>query len=116
MSSLKERRNPVKASFLYVKVKSTTCAHLAPMTEKMWPILSNFYAVTRLRSFGDEFHCFFLQLQKRQQFPELIGDINFPPFFDEKKFFSSVFRISSNELRLWTHYDVIYVLFHTHIK
>ena len=32
--------------------------------------------------------------------------IKFPPLFDENKFFSSFFRISSNDLRLWTHFDV----------
>jgi tRNA wybutosine-synthesizing protein 5 len=36
-----------------------------------------------------------------------MNDINFPKFFeDEEEFFSSVFRISSQGIRLWTHYDV----------
>lgn len=42
----------------------------------------------------------------RQQFPSLGGDIKFPAFFREEQFFSSVFRISSAGLQLWTHYDV----------
>lgn len=42
----------------------------------------------------------------RQQFPSLGGDIKFPAFFREEQFFSSVFRISSPGLQLWTHYDV----------
>lgn len=42
----------------------------------------------------------------RQQFPSLGGDIKFPAFFKEEQFFSSVFRISSPGLQLWTHYDV----------
>lgn len=44
----------------------------------------------------------------RQQFPSLGGDIKFPIFFEEEQFFSSVFRISSPGLQLWTHYDVGY--------
>ncbi|XP_059134081.1 tRNA wybutosine-synthesizing protein 5 [Peromyscus eremicus] len=43
----------------------------------------------------------------RQQFPSLGGDIKFPIFFEEEQFFSSVFRISSPGLQLWTHYDVM---------
>lgn len=43
----------------------------------------------------------------RQQFPSLGGDITFPMFFREEQFFSSVFRISSPGLQLWTHYDVM---------
>ncbi|GAB5575865.1 tRNA wybutosine-synthesizing protein 5 [Prionailurus iriomotensis] len=45
----------------------------------------------------------------RKQFPLLEGDIKFPKFFKEEQFFSSVFRISSPGLQLWTHYDVCYV-------
>lgn len=43
----------------------------------------------------------------RKQFPLLEGDIKFPDFFKEEQFFSSVFRISSPGLQLWTHYDVM---------
>lgn len=43
----------------------------------------------------------------RQQFPELAEDIHFPEFYPEEKFFSSVFRIASPGLQLWTHYDVM---------
>ena len=42
----------------------------------------------------------------RKDFPELSADVIIPPFFDEDKFFSSVFRISSKGIQLWTHYDV----------
>lgn len=45
----------------------------------------------------------------RKQFPLLEGDIKFPEFFKEEQFFSSVFRISSPGLQLWTHYDVCYI-------
>ncbi|XP_072468913.1 tRNA wybutosine-synthesizing protein 5 isoform X2 [Notamacropus eugenii] len=43
----------------------------------------------------------------RKQFPLLEGDIKIPEFFEKKQFFSSVFRISSAGLQLWTHYDVM---------
>ncbi|XP_058520781.1 tRNA wybutosine-synthesizing protein 5 isoform X2 [Ochotona princeps] len=43
----------------------------------------------------------------RKQFPLLEGDIKFPNFFQKEQFFSSVFRISSPGLQLWTHYDVM---------
>ncbi|XP_011716463.1 tRNA wybutosine-synthesizing protein 5 isoform X1 [Macaca nemestrina] len=43
----------------------------------------------------------------RKQFPLLKEDIKFPEFFKEEQFFSSVFRISSPGLQLWTHYDVM---------
>ncbi|XP_078084937.1 tRNA wybutosine-synthesizing protein 5 [Mustelus asterias] len=43
----------------------------------------------------------------RKQFPSLAEDINIPEFFEKDQFFSSVFRISSPGLQLWTHYDVM---------
>ncbi|XP_030643023.1 tRNA wybutosine-synthesizing protein 5 [Chanos chanos] len=43
----------------------------------------------------------------RKQFPELAEDFHIPPFFEPEQFFSSVFRISSPGLQLWTHYDVM---------
>uniref|UniRef100_A0A8C6TEY2 tRNA-yW synthesizing protein 5 n=1 Tax=Neogobius melanostomus TaxID=47308 RepID=A0A8C6TEY2_9GOBI len=45
----------------------------------------------------------------RKQFPVLAEDFKIPEFFDPDQFFSSVFRISSCGLQLWTHYDVIYL-------
>ncbi|KAL8564092.1 tRNA wybutosine-synthesizing protein 5 [Nucella lapillus] len=42
-----------------------------------------------------------------QQFPLLAADITFPDFFPPDQFFSSVFRIASKGLQLWTHYDVM---------
>lgn len=41
-----------------------------------------------------------------KQFPELAEDFHIPQFFAPDQFFSSVFRISSCGLQLWTHYDV----------
>ncbi|XP_029967549.1 tRNA wybutosine-synthesizing protein 5 isoform X1 [Salarias fasciatus] len=43
----------------------------------------------------------------RKQFPDLAQDFHVPPFFEADQFFSSVFRISSQALQLWTHYDVM---------
>ncbi|KAF6723378.1 tRNA wybutosine-synthesizing protein 5 [Oryzias melastigma] len=43
----------------------------------------------------------------RKQFPNLAEDFLIPPFFEPDQFFSSVFRISSCGLQLWTHYDVM---------
>ncbi|KAL5463446.1 hypothetical protein EMCRGX_G032341 [Ephydatia muelleri] len=41
------------------------------------------------------------------QFPELVDDIKLPFFFEEHQYFSSVFRIGSAQVTLWTHYDVM---------
>ncbi|XP_062434345.1 tRNA wybutosine-synthesizing protein 5 isoform X2 [Rhea pennata] len=43
----------------------------------------------------------------RKQFPILAEDIQIPEYFEKEQFFSSVFRISSAGLQLWTHYDVM---------
>ncbi|CAG7827609.1 unnamed protein product [Allacma fusca] len=40
-----------------------------------------------------------------KHFPDLFADICIPKVFDEELFFSSVFRITSPGLQLWTHYD-----------
>ncbi|XP_077509433.1 tRNA wybutosine-synthesizing protein 5-like [Amblyomma americanum] len=41
------------------------------------------------------------------QFPELAEDVVLPKLFPEEAFFSSVLRIASPQLCLWTHYDVM---------
>lgn len=43
------------------------------------------------------------------QFPELMEDLSLPKFFDKDKFFSSVLRVGSPGVRLWTHYDVSHI-------
>ncbi|XP_074926136.1 tRNA wybutosine-synthesizing protein 5 isoform X2 [Chelonoidis abingdonii] len=43
----------------------------------------------------------------RKQFPSLAEDIRIPEYFEKEQFFSSVFRISSAGLQLWTHYDIM---------
>lgn len=41
------------------------------------------------------------------QFPKLAQDIKIPKLYPEDRFFSSVFRISSSNGQLWTHYDIM---------
>nr|CAD7194244.1 unnamed protein product [Timema douglasi]CAD7421617.1 unnamed protein product [Timema poppensis] len=43
----------------------------------------------------------------KKQFPSIAEDINIPDFFQKEDFFSSVFRIGSPGVQLWTHYDVM---------
>ncbi|XP_066991715.2 tRNA wybutosine-synthesizing protein 5 [Anabrus simplex] len=43
----------------------------------------------------------------RKQFPDLANDIKIPQYFKEEDFFSSVFRIGSSGVQLWTHYDIM---------
>ena len=44
-----------------------------------------------------------------EQFPDLAEDIQFPDFYPKERFFSSVFRICSPGMQLWTHYDVSWI-------
>uniref|UniRef100_A0A4W6FS71 tRNA-yW synthesizing protein 5 n=1 Tax=Lates calcarifer TaxID=8187 RepID=A0A4W6FS71_LATCA len=57
-----------------------------------------------LRSLGEDVRKEPADLSK--QFPDLAEDFHIPHFFEPDQFFSSVFRISSCGLQLWTHYDV----------
>ena len=57
-----------------------------------------------LRSLGEDARKDIADIHK--SFPQLSKDIIFPDVFDKQKFFSSVFRIGSKGIRLWTHYDV----------
>ena len=43
----------------------------------------------------------------REQFPSLQRDMQFPDVFPTGSLFSSVFRMSSASVQLWTHYDVM---------
>ncbi|KAI3355918.1 hypothetical protein L3Q82_004461 [Scortum barcoo] len=58
-----------------------------------------------LRSLGEDVRKEPADLSK--QFPDLAEDFHIPQFFAPEQFFSSVFRISSCGLQLWTHYDVM---------
>ncbi|XP_037542189.1 tRNA wybutosine-synthesizing protein 5 [Nematolebias whitei] len=58
-----------------------------------------------LRSLGENVRKEPADLNK--QFPDLAEDFHVPHFFEPDQFFSSVFRISSCGLQLWTHYDVM---------
>ncbi|XP_049831261.1 tRNA wybutosine-synthesizing protein 5-like [Schistocerca gregaria] len=43
----------------------------------------------------------------RKQFPFIAADLKIPHFFKDEAFFSSVLRIGSKNVQLWTHYDVM---------
>ena len=43
----------------------------------------------------------------QNDFPEISSDVNFPSLCNEDSFFSSVFRISSPSVELWTHFDTM---------
>lgn len=43
----------------------------------------------------------------QRQFPKLADDLIIPNYFDQERFFSSVFRISSHGIQIWTHYDTM---------
>ncbi|XP_055944055.1 tRNA wybutosine-synthesizing protein 5-like [Argiope bruennichi] len=43
----------------------------------------------------------------QQQFPAVAEDITFPNFVPEGSVFSSIFRIASKGVSIWTHYDVM---------
>jgi len=58
-----------------------------------------------LRSIGEDSRADIADIHR--DFPELSPDVIFPPLFDPECFFSSVFRISSPGVQLWTHYDVM---------
>lgn len=58
-----------------------------------------------LRSLGEDVRKEPADLSK--QFPDLAEDFHIPQYFEPHQFFSSVFRISSCGLQLWTHYDVM---------
>ncbi|POI27320.1 hypothetical protein CIB84_008930 [Bambusicola thoracicus] len=57
-----------------------------------------------LRSVGEDVRKDIADIRK--QFPVLAEDVQIPEYFEKEQFFSSVFRISSAGLQLWTHYDV----------
>ncbi|XP_057292166.1 tRNA wybutosine-synthesizing protein 5-like [Hydractinia symbiolongicarpus] len=58
-----------------------------------------------LRSLGSDARKDVSDISK--QFPDLSKNLIIPELFDKDKFFSSVFRISSSNIQLWTHYDVM---------
>jgi len=58
-----------------------------------------------LRSLGSDVRKDVADIQK--QFPALADDLHIPSYFESDQFFSSVFRISSEGMQLWTHYDVM---------
>ncbi|KAL7881412.1 hypothetical protein AOLI_G00082600 [Acnodon oligacanthus] len=91
-------------NFVYRTLPFGEFVHRAAATEHQEFFISkdeHYY----LRSLGEDARKEPADLKK--QFPELANDFHIPPFFEPKQFFSSVFRISSPGLQLWTHYDVM---------
>jgi len=43
----------------------------------------------------------------KKDFPQIGEDISFPDLFENESYFSSVFRIASAGVQVWTHYDVM---------
>lgn len=43
----------------------------------------------------------------KNDFPQVASDLKYPDIFDENRFFSSVLRIASAGVQIWTHYDVM---------
>ena len=47
-------------------------------------------------------------VQLETDFPAIAGDFQLPPsFLEQERVFSSVLRVSSGGIRVWTHYDVM---------
>ena len=68
-----------------------------------------FYSIPSIMSSDGKLKDFFFQQDISDitvQFPSLAQDIKIPKLYPEDRFFSSVFRISSPQGQLWTHYDV----------
>ena len=59
-----------------------------------------------LRSTSDDMRAKETVLFQRD-FPQLSADFVLPEFFDQENLFSSVLRISSSGIRIWTHFDVM---------
>lgn len=87
----------------YRTKRNTTCDRLVTMNARTSQISSKFShrISTSMLSLFMSMKC-----QWRKQYPEIASDIQFPELAKDDSFFSSVFRISSANMRLWTHYDV----------
>ncbi|XP_069589733.1 tRNA wybutosine-synthesizing protein 5 isoform X3 [Ranitomeya imitator] len=103
-NSLSPRTKPLYSLPLY---GGQLCGSSATISSTLYVVVSQpeqdekYY----LRSLGEDPRKDIADISK--QFPELAEDIRIPEFFEKDQFFSSVFRISSPGLQLWTHYDVM---------
>lgn len=94
----------INKNFLYRSLPfSTLIKRAAVTTHQEFFIDEN--EVYYLRALGDDPRKDVADIH--QQFPDLAKDITFPDFFPPERFFSSVFRIASKGLQLWTHYDIM---------
>lgn len=102
--STQKRMDFIRKNFVY---RSMTFAELIKRASKSYQN-DCFLSETEmyyLRSVGNDPRKDPADIQK--QFPNIASDIEFPPCFHDHQFFSSVFRISSPQLCLWTHYDIM---------
>jgi hypothetical protein len=74
-------------------------------SEKASPFFLQWNEKYYLRSLGEDARKSIANLET--DFPDLARSISLPPLFTEEQFFSSVLRIGSAGLHLWTHYDVM---------
>ncbi|XP_041374822.1 tRNA wybutosine-synthesizing protein 5-like [Gigantopelta aegis] len=93
----------INKNFLYRSLPFDKFVRRAANEDKQFFLCENecYY----LRALGDDPRKDIAKIDK--QFPRLAQDIVFPDFFDGDSVFSSVFRIASAKVQLWTHYDVM---------
>lgn len=99
-----------QVAVVFSRVRVTTSDHWERTCERYQEVskliyLYNFLFIKSTVSLSQE------PADLTKQFPDLAEDFHIPQFFTADQFFSSVFRISSCGLQLWTHYDVGALLF-----
>ncbi|XP_065183107.1 tRNA wybutosine-synthesizing protein 5-like [Sycon ciliatum] len=95
----------VKKNFAY---KNLGFDELVQRASATGPLTEFFYSENEkyyLRALGDDARkdCADFAVQ----FPEIANDLQLPCYFDDSQFFSSVLRLGSPGIQLWTHYDVM---------
>lgn len=94
-SSSSPRLNFISKNFTYERISfAQLVANCCSSSNTFW----------YLRSLGDTSHS---RSDLATHFPSLAAELDIPPLFSPETFFSSVFRISSPSLELWTHYDTL---------
>ena len=78
----------------------------------LYEVVFNFFA--KLKSIISHLLCNLMMqgvANIEHDFPAIANDVKLPSFVPKEKIFSSVFRIASADLQLWTHYDVSRTIF-----
>nr|CAB3267408.1 tRNA wybutosine-synthesizing protein 5-like [Phallusia mammillata] len=96
--------NFIDKNFSYKKMKFSTLVQRASeqVHEEYFTTPTEYYY---FRSLGEDVRKKASNIN--EQFPALSNDINFPDLITDGHFFSSVLRIASAGMQLWTHYDVM---------